>query len=89
MPFLDNAADPRVGKPPHPWALRDIRGSLSASTIDAVAGRILGLLADCLRNPVYRTNSINVTEYEMHAAPTTAATENIDRPLNHVRFTPI
>jgi RNA polymerase sigma-70 factor, ECF subfamily len=37
-------------------------------------GRILGLLADCLRNSIHRKQSINVAESEMHAATRTAAT---------------
>jgi RNA polymerase sigma-70 factor (ECF subfamily) len=32
------------------------------------AGRILGLFAECLRNSIHRTHSINVAESEMHAA---------------------
>jgi RNA polymerase sigma-70 factor, ECF subfamily len=41
------------------------------------AGRILGLFAECLRNSMYQTNSINVAEYEMHAATRTAAAGNV------------
>jgi len=40
-------------------------------------GRILGLVAECLRNSMYQTNSVNLAEYEMHAATLTAATENV------------
>ena len=47
-------------------------------------GRILGLFAECLRNAMERTHSINVAESEMHAAIRTPTTENVDRCLNHV-----
>ena len=47
-------------------------------------GPILGLFAECLRNSMYRTHSINVAEPEMNAATRTAATENVDRCLNNV-----
>jgi RNA polymerase sigma-70 factor (ECF subfamily) len=47
-------------------------------------GRILGLFAECLRNAMEGTDSINVAEPEMHAATRTATTENVDRCLNHV-----
>ena len=47
-------------------------------------GRILGLFAECLRNAMERTHSINVAEPEMHTATRTATTENIVRCLNHV-----
>jgi predicted DNA-binding protein (UPF0251 family) len=49
-------------------------------------GRILGLFAECLRNAMERTHSINVAESEMHAAIRTPTTENVDRCLNHVSF---
>jgi RNA polymerase sigma-70 factor, ECF subfamily len=47
-------------------------------------GRILGLVAECLRNSISRSPSINVAESDMHAVTTTAATGNIDRYLNNV-----
>jgi hypothetical protein len=47
-------------------------------------GRILGLFAECLRNAMDRTYSIDVAAPDMHAVTTTAATENIDRYLNTV-----
>jgi hypothetical protein len=47
-------------------------------------GPILGLFAECLRNSMYRTHSINVAEPEMHAATRTAGTDNVDRCLANV-----
>jgi hypothetical protein len=46
-------------------------------------GQILGVFAECLRNAMDRTPSINFAEPEMHAATRTAATANIDRCLNN------
>jgi RNA polymerase sigma-70 factor, ECF subfamily len=46
-------------------------------------GRILGLLAECLRNAMERTHSINVAESEMHAATRTAATDSVNHCLNN------
>jgi hypothetical protein len=37
-------------------------------------GRILGLFAECLRNSISRSPSINVVESDMHAVTTPAAT---------------
>jgi len=45
-------------------------------------GRILGLFAECLRNAMERTHSINVAESEMHAA-TRAATDSVKHCLNN------
>jgi RNA polymerase sigma-70 factor (ECF subfamily) len=39
-------------------------------------GRILGLFAECLRNSISRSPSINVVESDMHAVTTTAATRS-------------
>jgi RNA polymerase sigma-70 factor (ECF subfamily) len=47
-------------------------------------GRMLGLLAECLRNATSRSHSISVVESDMHAATTMAATEHGDRCINHV-----
>jgi RNA polymerase sigma-70 factor, ECF subfamily len=47
-------------------------------------GRILGFFADCLRNSMYRTHSVNCAESEVHAATRTAATHNVDRCLTNV-----
>jgi len=47
-------------------------------------GRILGLFAECLRNSISRSPSINVAESDMHAVTITAAAENIDPYLNNV-----
>jgi RNA polymerase sigma-70 factor, ECF subfamily len=47
-------------------------------------GRILGLFAECLRNSISRSPSINVAESELHAVTTTAATGNLDRYLSNV-----
>ena len=47
-------------------------------------GRILGLFAECLRNSIERTHSINVAEPEMHAATTAPATENNSRYLSNI-----
>jgi RNA polymerase sigma-70 factor, ECF subfamily len=46
-------------------------------------GQILGVFAECLRNAMDRTHSINFAEPEMHAATRTAATANIDRCLSN------
>jgi RNA polymerase sigma-70 factor (ECF subfamily) len=46
-------------------------------------GRILGLFAECLRNSMERTHSINVAESEMHAATRTAATGSVNHCLNN------
>jgi RNA polymerase sigma-70 factor (ECF subfamily) len=40
-------------------------------------GRILGPFAECFRNSMYRTHSINGAESEIHAPTTVAATENV------------
>ena len=47
------------------------RAQLFAS--DRQPGRILGLFAECLRDSMYRTRSINVAESETHTASPTAA----------------
>jgi len=47
-------------------------------------GRILGLVAECLRNAMDRTHSINVADPETHAAIRTAVTNDVDRCLNNV-----
>jgi hypothetical protein len=47
-------------------------------------GRILGLFADCLRNAMDRTRSINIAEPETHAAIRTAVTNEVDRCLTNV-----
>jgi RNA polymerase sigma-70 factor, ECF subfamily len=47
-------------------------------------GQILGLFAECLRNSISRSPSINIAESGVHAVTATAATENIDRYLNNV-----
>jgi RNA polymerase sigma-70 factor (ECF subfamily) len=47
-------------------------------------GRILGLFAECLRNTMDRTRSINVEEPETHAAIRTAVTNDVGRCLNSV-----
>jgi len=47
-------------------------------------GRIPGLFAECLRNAMERTHSINVAEPEMHAATTAPATENNSRYLSNI-----
>ncbi|HXM09336.1 MAG TPA: sigma-70 family RNA polymerase sigma factor [Terriglobales bacterium] len=47
------------------------------------AGRILGLFAECLRNSMYQTRSINVPESEMHAATRTAAIDSVNHCLNN------
>jgi RNA polymerase sigma-70 factor (ECF subfamily) len=64
-------------KRPHP-----VRAQLFPS--GEQTGQILRLFAECLRNSMYRTHSVNGAESEMHAATTTAATENIDRYINNV-----
>ena len=46
-------------------------------------GRILGLFAECLRNSMYRTHSINVPESETHAATRTAVIDSVNHCLNH------
>jgi RNA polymerase sigma-70 factor (ECF subfamily) len=46
-------------------------------------GRVLGLFAECLRNAMERTHSINVAEPEMHAATRTAATDSVNHCLNN------
>ena len=46
-------------------------------------GRILGLFAECLRNAMDRTYSINVAVSEMYAASRTAAIESVEHPLNN------
>jgi RNA polymerase sigma-70 factor (ECF subfamily) len=46
-------------------------------------GQIFGLFAECLRNAMDRTHSINVAGPEMHAATRTAATESVNRCLNN------
>jgi RNA polymerase sigma-70 factor, ECF subfamily len=46
-------------------------------------GRILGLFAECLRNSMERTHSINVAESEMHVATRTAATDSVNHCLNN------
>jgi len=46
-------------------------------------GRILGLFAECLRDSISRTHSINVAESQMHAATSTVASEIVDRCLNN------
>ncbi len=47
-------------------------------------GRILGLFADCLRNAMDRTRSINIAEPETHAAIRMAVTNEVDRCLTNV-----
>jgi RNA polymerase sigma-70 factor, ECF subfamily len=47
-------------------------------------GRILCLFAECLRNSISRSPSINAAESDMHAVTTTAATEHFDRHPNNV-----
>jgi RNA polymerase sigma-70 factor (ECF subfamily) len=47
-------------------------------------GRILGLFAECLRNAMDRTHSIDGAEPEMHASARTAATNDVDRCLNNI-----
>ena len=47
-------------------------------------GRLLGLFAECLRNSMHRTHSVNGAESEVHAATRTAATQNVVRCLNNV-----
>jgi RNA polymerase sigma-70 factor (ECF subfamily) len=46
-------------------------------------GRTLGLFAECLRNAMDRTHSINVAESEMRAATRTAATDSVNHCLNN------
>ncbi|MGA7929760.1 MAG: hypothetical protein WCA20_27680, partial [Candidatus Sulfotelmatobacter sp.] len=46
-------------------------------------GGILGLFADCLRNSISRSPSINVAESDMYAATRTAAIENVERCFNN------
>jgi RNA polymerase sigma-70 factor (ECF subfamily) len=48
------------------------------------AGRILGLFAECLRNAMDPTHSINVAELETHAAIHTAVTNDVGHCLNTV-----
>ncbi len=48
------------------------------------ASPILGLFAECLRNSICRTHSINVAESEMHAVTRTAAIDNVNRCLNSI-----
>jgi RNA polymerase sigma-70 factor, ECF subfamily len=47
-------------------------------------GQILGLFAECLRNSISRSPSINVAESDMRAATTMAAAESNVRYLNNV-----
>ena len=47
-------------------------------------GRTLGLFAECLRNAMDRTHSINIAEPETHAATRTAVTDEVDRCLTNV-----
>jgi RNA polymerase sigma-70 factor (ECF subfamily) len=48
------------------------------------SGRILGLFAECLRNAMDRTHSINVVEPNMHAVTAAASTANIDPHFNTI-----
>ena len=47
-------------------------------------GRFLGLFAECLRNSMFRTHSIDAARSEMHAVIRTAAVDNVDRCLNNI-----
>src|SRR5580704_16257410 len=65
------------GKRPHPARAESFPSGRQT-------GQILGLFAECLRNSISRSPSINVAESDMHAVTITAAAENIDPYLNNV-----
>ncbi len=46
-------------------------------------GRILGLFAECLRDSISRSHSINVAEPDMHAATFTAPTDKVEGCLTN------
>ena len=47
-------------------------------------GRILGLVAECLRDSISRSHSINATESDMHTATFTAPTDKVECCLTNV-----